>query len=446
MIATNLHLSIISIWTVRRQVVLGLIISLAILMRLGAAFYLGNTLVGGQQERAYDQVSYNALAQSLLAGRGYSFEQDWYPGFTKAGAQTAHWSFLYPLYLTSVYAVSGYHPLAARLVQALICGALSIWLIYRLGRRLVGEQVGLVAAGLGAIYAYFVYYDAALMTEAFFTLGVLVSFELSFALVGIEKPEDDPAPAHRLGGWLLLGVVFGVTALLRQTLLLWLPVWLAWVYWAGRVLDRQTKRIRWYGPLVSLAVMMVFLLPWTARNYLVYQTFLPLNSNAGYAFYSANHPDHGTQFDQDYGAPLPEDLIDKGLNEAQWNTALTRRGLEFILADPRRYILLSLDRVPIFFNAWFSPESSLTSNLMRVLSFGLYLPFFLYGLVLSLRDAKRFVSIYLFALVYSAMHIFIWASVRYRLSIDALLMPLAAMALLDVARRIGQRFPSAVST
>ena len=189
---------------------------------------------------------------------------------------------------------------------------LSLWLIYRLGRRLAGEQVGLVAAGLGAVYAYFVYYDAALMTEAFFTLGVLASFELSFALVGIDKPEGDPAPAHRLGRWLLLGVVFGVTALLRQTLLLWLPVWLAWVYWAGGAFNRQSRRIRWYGPLVSMAVMMGFILPWTVRNYAIYGSFLPLNSNAGYAFYSANHPNHGTQFDQDYAAPLPEDLVNRG--------------------------------------------------------------------------------------------------------------------------------------
>ena len=59
-------------------------------------------------------------AVSLLAGRGYSFDQDWYPGFTRAGEPTAHWSFLYPLYLAVVYAVFGYHPLAARLVQALL--------------------------------------------------------------------------------------------------------------------------------------------------------------------------------------------------------------------------------------------------------------------------------------------------------------------------------------
>jgi hypothetical protein len=130
------------------------------------------------------------------------------------------------------------------------------------------------------------------------------------------------------------------------------------------------------------------------------------------------------------------------LNEAQWSSALTKRGLEFILADPQRYLLLSLDRVPIFFNAWFSPESSLVSNLMRVLSFGLYLPFFLYGLVLSLRQARRFSLVYLFVLVFSAMHILIWASVRYRLPIDAVMMPFAAMALVDIARRLGVRLPA----
>jgi len=59
------------------------IISLGILLRIGAAVYLGNSITGAQQTRIYDQVSYNALALSLLAGRGYSFEQGWYP-FTPA--------------------------------------------------------------------------------------------------------------------------------------------------------------------------------------------------------------------------------------------------------------------------------------------------------------------------------------------------------------------------
>ncbi len=79
-----------------------------------------------------------------------------------------------------------------------------------------------------------------------------------------------------------------------------------------------------------------------------YHAFLPLNSNAGFALYSANHPYHGTHFDQDYVAPLPSDLMSLGLNGAQWNTALIVRGVEFILQDPGRYLLLSLNRVGSF--------------------------------------------------------------------------------------------------
>jgi hypothetical protein len=157
---------------------------MAIILRLLAAIYLGNSLVGVQQDRIQDQNSYDALAQSLLGGRGYSFEMDyWYPGFTRAGEQTAHWSFLYPAFLAGVYGVFGHYPLAARLVQVLISGILSTWLFYRLGQRLGGKTVGLVTAALGAVYIYFVYHDAALMTESFFTLGILAIFVLSLKLV-----------------------------------------------------------------------------------------------------------------------------------------------------------------------------------------------------------------------------------------------------------------------
>lgn len=389
------------------------------------AFYLGDTLEGEQQKRVFDQHSYNALAQSLLEGRGYSFRANWYP-FTPANTPTAHWSFVYPLFLAGVYAIFGIHPLMARIIQAILCGALSVWLIYQLGARLRGHAGGLVAASLGAFYAYFIFHDGTLMTESYSILCILASFDIGLKIVSEKNSKHSNLMLH----WLLLGMVFGLSALLRQTVLLWLPFFLLWVYWAGR------GKIRWWEPLISLGVLVAFILPWTIRNYRVYGAFLPLNSNAGYALYSANHPNHGIQFDQDYVAPLPGELEAQDLNEAQWNTALTLRGLQFIRDDPRRYLLLSLDRIPIFFNAWFSSESSLSSNLMRIFSFGLYLPFFIYGVILSFRDWRKYSLIYLFALVYSSMHILTWASVRYRLPVDAVMMPIAALAVIELATKI----------
>jgi hypothetical protein len=187
---------------------------------------------------------------------------------------------------------------------------------------------------------------------------------------------------------------------------------------------------RWFlGCLVTLGTAGLIVLPWTMRNYYVYHAFLPLNSNAGYAFYSANHPYHGVKFDQDYAAPLPADLLPLKLNEAQWNTALTKRGLEFILQDPGRYLRLTLSKAAVQFNFWFSTATSLEGNLMRVLSFGLYLPFFIAGLILSWPYRQRASLVYLFAVTFNLLHILTWAGIRYRLPVDAALMPFAALAL-----------------
>lgn len=415
---------------------LWIIIAVAIFLRLVYAFYMGDQVEA--LPGIHDQISYDALAHSLLAGQGYSFNQYWYP-FTPAHTPTAHWSFLYPLYLAGVYALCP-HPLAARLLQAILSGLASIWLLYHLARQVFGGQrgaiptilkgigaplIGLVTAALGAVYIYFMYYDAALMTESFFMAGVLAMLNLALT---ITRPEIQSA-RRQIVLWGLLGVVLSVTALLRQTILLWMPFLLGWMLWAGR------GRIRAWQALIPLLITALFILPWTVRNYRVYNAFLPLNSNAGYALYSANHPDHGTHFIQTHAAPLPKEL--KGLNEAQLNGELMSRGFEFILREPGRYLLLSLSRIPVYFKFWPSSDSSTLSNISRVLSFGLYLPFFLYGLFLSRHDWRRCSLIYLFGVVYSLMHILTWASIRYRLPVDAALMPFAALAVIAIARRFG---------
>lgn len=405
-------------WFTPKRVLIAVAL-LAVSLRIAAALLLGDSVDLSSQQRIWDQVSYNALARSLLAGHGYSFPTDWYP-FTPANTPTAHWSFAYPLYLAVVYAVTGYHPLAARLLQAVISGLVSTWLLYRLGKRLGGETAGLVSAGLGAVYIYLIYHDAALMSESFFILGVLAMLDLSLKIAAGESSRKT---------WALLGLVIGGMAVLRQTVLLWLPFLLLWFAWVFR------RKLPWRGFAVLLGITAAFILPWTVRNALVYHAFLPLNSNSGYALYSANHPHHGTRFDQDYAAPLPAELVGKGLNEAQWNTELTRRGVQFVLDDPKRYLLLSLDRVRVFFKFWISPESDLQSNLMRVLSYGLYLPFFVLGVIFSLRQWRRYALLYLFALVYTAMHVLTWASIRYRIPIDAAMMPFAALALTTLVTR-----------
>jgi hypothetical protein len=91
-------------------------------------------------------------------------------------------------------------------------------------------------------------------------------------------------------------------------------------------------------------------------------------------------------------------------------------------------------------------------NVGRVISFGLFLPFMLAGVVLALRragplrtpaDWARFSTTplalaLLFMVFYSLLHILTWAMIRYRLPVDAVLMPFAALALDRLAAAVRQ--------
>jgi 4-amino-4-deoxy-L-arabinose transferase-like glycosyltransferase len=391
------------------------VVGVAVLLRVAAALVLSDTVEA--LPGAADQVSYDMLAQRVVAGFGFSFPTHWYP-FTEPDTPTAHWSYLYTLYLAATYALVGHHPLVARLVQAMSSG-LGCWLVFRIGRRLFDERVGLAAAALSAVYAYFVFFGAALMTQAFFILALLTSIDRALAVV-----------AHpRAGRWAALGVSLGIGVLLRQTLLLYIPLLLAWLVWATR------GRLRWRdaGGAVALIALCVF--PWTMRNYAAFGDFLLLNSNAGYFLYASNHPDQGSHFDPNFVAPLPADL--RGLGEPAIDRALARAALGFIAADPMRFLRLSWSRAGSYFWLLPSAESSPISNLARVCSFTLAAPLMLYGLVRSRRHWRRCMPLYLYLLVDTPLHLASWSAPRYRLPSDALLMVFAGLAVVEIGTRVG---------
>jgi len=390
------------------------ILFVAILTRVGAALYLGDEVI--VLPAIHDQVSYDALAQSLLEGRGYSFTENWYP-FTPADTPTAHWSFIYPLYLAGTYLVTGYHPLVPRILQAIIAGAATCLLIYNIGRRTVGQTAALIGAGWAAVYIYFIYYNAALMTESFFIVVFLLTIKLGLDL------REQPT----LKNWLLLGITFGLGTLLRQAFLLLLPFMFLWLLWELR------SRAKLWHMAVSAILVVLFIVPWTIRNYNVYNEFLPLNSNAGYAFFASTHPGLGTDWRNDIVVvPVPEQY--RGMNEAQLNKVLTSEAISNVLADPVRYGLLTLDKTLEYYKFWPSSESGRISNISRVLSMGIFFPFMIWGIILSLPRWRKLLPLYLFVVLHTGIHLLSWPAPRYRLPVDAVLMPLAGLAVLELVR------------
>jgi 4-amino-4-deoxy-L-arabinose transferase-like glycosyltransferase len=416
------------------------ILIVSVLIRLLAALYLGNEVK--ELPGTFDQISYNLLAQRVLDGHGFTFGTNWWPA-TLANAPTAHWSYLYTSYLILVYALFAKSALAARIIQAVLTGLAHPYLAYLIGREVFSPATGLVAAALTAVYTYFIYYSASLMTEPFYLVLILTSLWLAIRLARSGAEPALQTGRSRHPAWILglaLGISLGAVVLLRQLFMLIIPFIFLWVWWASR-----RKQI-W--PLVlSGLVIVAMIVPFTFFNYLRFDRFVLLNTNAGYAFFWANHPIYGTHFVPiltpemgSYADLIPKELL--SLDEAALDQALLKRGFEFIIQDPVRYFLLSLSRIPAYFMFWPSVRSSSVSNLARVGGFGLLLPFMLYGLYRSAVSWVRpyldqpVMLLYLFVGVYTAVHLLSWALVRYRLPVDAVLVLFAGLALVDLAERI----------
>jgi hypothetical protein len=429
-------------------------VGLAAAVRFVTALYLGDTVT--PQPGTADQVSYHTLALRVLDGHGFTFGTGWWPA-TNANEPTAHWSYLYVLFLAGVYSVFGPHPVMARIIQAVAVGALQPWLTFLVARRLFGARVALVAAALVAGYAYFVYYAGALMTESFFIAALIWSVHAAMRVAEPRRPEAGPAGLAR---WFVLGLALATAILLRQAFVVCVPAILLWITW--RLLRRDGSALRGPEPRalgvaahvgLTLAVVAVAILPWTVRNWRAFNEFVLLNTNAGFAFYWGNHPIHGNRFipilpgdGSLYGTLIPDELRD--LNEAQMDRALLRRGLGFVAQDPGRYLRLSASRAVEYFKFWPSPHSDRLSNLARGLSFGLCAPFMLAGVYLATRRpmarcsrhrAAGRAEVWLLlgvAFVYSLAHLLTWTLVRYRLPVDGLLLPFSALAVVSLQGRL----------
>ena len=427
------------------------IIAVSVLLRVAAAMYLGNKVT--DMPGTFDQISYNALAQRVLTGHGFSFGQPWWPA-TAADAPTAHWSFLYTLFLTGVYGLLGNLPLAARIIQAVFAGVLMPLLLLRLGNRVFGPLIGLVAAAISAIYIYFFYYAASLMTETFFIIGILWSFDIA---IGI-RYTNSPRPRQ----WILLGVAMLLTTLIRQTFLPIIGLIGLWLWYAAKGMRLNIVK----GFTISLVILILGIAPWTIRNYRVFHQFVLLNTNAGYVLFWANHPVFGTNFTNElppgvtWGSLIPQELI--GLDEASLEKALMRRAIQTIIDDPSRYLLLSVSRLKEQFKFWPTVNSPWISELSRIGSFGLFLPFICYGTWLVIFRSRRYkllddaqgqdrysqisawlktpVALWLgFFLLYTLMHLATWAAIRYRLATDAVMIIFAAVGIVDLYDQLREK-------
>jgi 4-amino-4-deoxy-L-arabinose transferase-like glycosyltransferase len=247
----------------------------ALLLITGVALgiRLGYTVgVDPQVPELSDASAYHLLANDLADGKGYVRPFDLAAfGLTH---HTAEYPPLFPAALSVVSVVGGTSVGSQRILTCLI-GAATVFLIGLLGRRVRGDAVGLVAAGLAAVYPMLFVADGVLMAETLFALLVTAALLLAYRAV------DQPTPWR----FVALGAVLGLAALTRTEGLL-LAIVLV-VPLAIRLRHVATRRRAVLGA-VALGTTVIVIAPWTIRNAIELDAFVPISNNVGSALDGAN--------------------------------------------------------------------------------------------------------------------------------------------------------------
>jgi 4-amino-4-deoxy-L-arabinose transferase-like glycosyltransferase len=246
----------------------GLVALIAILL-LGLGLRLNEAWDG--RAPVFDAAAYATIAANLDHDRGFTLG-------TSATQPASNYSPGLPLLVAGVYKLSGgVHERLARVALALL-GTLAVLFTYLIGRRLSGPTAGLIGAAALAVYPALLEYQGMLMGEPL--AATLLSGAVLSMLWADGARQTNPAR------WALPGALLGALALVRPeyigvALLVSLIVLLrhGWRDWRGT----------WGHALILLLGVVVVVAPWTVRNAIALDRFVPVSTGGGQVLFAGTY-------------------------------------------------------------------------------------------------------------------------------------------------------------
>jgi 4-amino-4-deoxy-L-arabinose transferase-like glycosyltransferase len=383
-----------------------------------------------------DGLYYHWLANDIADGRGYIDPlARLLLGDTHASASHPP---LFPAVLAAVSFLGGTSLLAHQLTESLL-DALAVVVIGALGREVAGDRVGLVAAGVAAVYPRLWANEGHVLSESLCGLAI--------ALMLLTAYRFWRQPGLRTGA--ALGFAVGVAALSRAEGLLYLPFLV--VPLVVRV-PRLGARQRRAALAVAAAGTLVAVGPWTLANLTRFEKPILISSSTGLLIAGAN-------CDTTYHGELlgwwNVDCADRPFpgDESERSEALRRLGTEYALDHLDRLPVVVAARVGRAFDVYDTRSTEWTAGAWTgwVLLYSWYalVPVAITGaVILRRRRAAPVFPLLVPAFVIALAVAATWGSPRFRVGVDVAFVVLAAVALeaagtrLRARARTGQRMPS----
>jgi 4-amino-4-deoxy-L-arabinose transferase-like glycosyltransferase len=328
--------------TPRERHWLAAIVLVALALRLWWVIYATRPAQG-----LHDPAFYTVYGKSLAEGDGYRIVAG-----AGEGEPTAYYPVGYPAALGAVFWImyrlpfGDNEPVAAALFNVVLAVA-TVGLVFEVARRLFDNRVGIVAAGIVALFPNLIFHTAVALTETLFNFVVMLAL-----LLLLWRPWSSPLGRGQL---FVFGVLIGFSALVRPISLSFLPglgvVWLVTGFGWRRVVHHL---------LLIAAGTAIVMAPWTLRNAVVMNSPVLISTNFGDNLCIGRHPGASGAFDFNLDATTSQssdycfhDLGDetRPAYEIRRNDLTTDRAVDYLREHPVDELRL------LFWRAYYTFES-----------------------------------------------------------------------------------------
>ncbi len=441
----------------RREV---LLVLLALVLRIGFVVVLpSHEFIPGP-----DQLLHDSLARNFLAGRGLCISEnllhppdnqpEWVKrkidmyrelgglwGLIRPGIPQITIPPLNPLLLALSYYLFGMgNLLLYRLIMALL-GTATCWIVFDVTRRIFGDRAARLTLLVLAVYPALIYFTGVVLTETLFIFlfAAIINLIVRFR----ERP--------RLIFAVLAGICWALGLLSKSTMVIMLPLGIAAILVPKRGVFKPK------ATAVFLLTIAVCLVPWVVRNYQIFGRVVVMPTKSWNIWERNNYRFNERFYGEEKEAQAYEWLIGRppfdinrpetaqfptfapDEDEVERNAKYVKLAREFILANPGPYAKLCVGRFIEFFRVLGRTRTSPLIAMARLLSYGLVLPFFVIGFILSCRRSsdlsrQKWVLIAVI-LSFIGLHVLTTAEPRYRLPIEPFMVAFAAFAATRIYHR-----------
>jgi len=376
-----------------------------------------------------DSKAYDETARAFAAGGGMGSNFFWQP-------------FFYQFFLSIVYFFSGGSIIFAKVIQVLL-GSLTCAMTYRLGERIFGRGVGVIAGVITAFYGPLFFYESELLAtvwEAFWVVVIILLF--------LKTAEQD-----KRWQWFFLGLCSALGVITRPTLL---PFFLAGCIWLRFRVRRELSFTTRFGLLFAGFALAAAPVGVATMNAVGKLSILP--TSGGINLYIGNNPDRcrtltirpGGDWQRLIELPLQYGM---GKNALDADRFFKQRVIEYVRNQPLDFAkglgqktleFICSREIPrnvsiYMFGRW--------SWLLRLLTwkaggfgfpFGLILPLAVLGIIFNWRRLPA--PVILFIVLYPLTVILFFVASRYRAPAVPIFALLAAAGMVSVAEKVRLRW------